>query len=124
MNIELTEFTFEYKLNKLSKLNFNPIHISQTKINIYYNNLFYYFEYLYQFILISNMRKENIVQKYKNSSYIPCYNDLQCCTIDPPSFFLLRKSAKIFCKFKRYLLLNKYIYNSIFSQLLKKYYYT
>ena len=52
MNIELTEFTFDFKLNKLLKLNLNPISFQQTKLNIYYYNLYYYFEYFFNLSLL------------------------------------------------------------------------
>jgi len=122
MNIELTEFTFDYKLNKLLKLNLNPISFQQTKLNIYYYNLYYYFEYFFQFVLIARQRRENILNQYKSTSYIPYIGDLYCPFSDSKTHYSFIYIGNTYNKFKNYIYNNVDKYNPILTSLLKYWY--
>ena len=122
MNIELTEFTFDYKLNKLLKLNFNPILFQQTKLNIYYYNLYYYFEYFFQFVLIARQRRENILNQYRSSYYIPSIDDLFSPLSDSNTHYSFIYIGNTYNKFKNYIYNNVDKYNPILTNLLNMLY--
>jgi hypothetical protein len=122
MNIELTEFTFHYKLNKLLKLNINPISFQQTKLNIYYYNLYYYFEYFFQFVLISRQRRENILNQYISSYYIPSIDDLFSPFFDSNTHYSFIHIGNTYNQLKKIIYNNEGIYNPILTKLLKNLY--
>ena len=107
MNIELVEFTIDYKLNKFLKLNINPISFQQTKYNIYYYNLYYFFEFFFQFILITKKRKENILNQYKFNQYNPCIEDLFLPLYDSNTYYPFFNSCSKYNKFKNYIYSNE-----------------
>jgi hypothetical protein len=122
MNIELTEFTFDFKLNKLLKLNLNPISFQQTKLNIYYYNLYYYFEYFFQFVLIARQRRENILNQFISSYYIPSIDDLFSPFYDSNTHYSFIYIGNTYNKFKNFIYNNVDKYNPILTNLLNMLY--
>ena len=117
MNIELTEFTFDYKLNKILQSNINPIIYSDISNNMYYCKLYYYFEYLFEFIELCQLRKQILLNKYYSIDL--CFNDLLSPYLDPNSYYKFFHCAKKFNTIKLFIYNNESIYNPILTKLLK-----
>jgi len=122
MNIELTEFTFDYKLNKILQSNINPIIYSDISNNMYYCKLYYYFEYLFEFFDICQLRKQILLYKYQNHSLDLYLNDMLSPFLDPHSYNKFIICAKKYNTIKLFIYNNESIYNPILSKLLKKLY--
>ena len=121
-NIELTEFTFDFKLNQILKSNINPIIYSDISNNIYYCKLYYYFEYLFEFIDICQLRKEILLHKYQNHSFDLYFNDMFSPFLDPHSYNRFIHCAIKFNTTKFFIYNNVDIYNPILTNILKKLY--
>lgn len=122
INIELTEFTFDFKLNKILKSNINPIIYSDISNNVFIYNLYLYFEYLYEFIEICQLRKQILLDIYQNHSFDLYFNDMLSPFLDPPSYNNFILCAKKYNQIKYFIYNNVEIYNPILTQLLKKLY--
>ncbi len=122
MNIELIEFTFDFKLNKILKSNINPIVYSNISNNIYYCKLYYYFKYLFEFVEICQFRKQILLHKYQNHSLDLCVYDLLSPYLDPNSYYEFFICAKKFNEIKYFIYKNKSIYDPILTNILKKMY--
>ena len=122
ISIELTEFTFDFKLNKILKSNINPIIYTDISSNFFYNKLYYYFEYLYEFFDICQLRKQILLHKYQNHSLDLYFNDMLCPYLDPNSYYKFINCAKKFNNIKYFIYNNVDIYNPILTNILKKMY--
>lgn len=122
ISIELTEFTFDFKLNQILKSNINPIIYTDISSNFFYNKLYYYFEYLYEFFDICQLRKQILLHKYQNHSLDLYFNDMLCPLLDPKSYYKFIHCAKKFNNIKYFIYNNVDIYNPILTNILKKLY--
>ena len=122
MDIELVEFTFDFKLKQILKSNLNPINYLDISNNIYYCNLFYYFEYLFEFHEICILRRKIILNTYHKSYNIIYLNDLFSPLYDRHSYYKFIHCAKKFNKIKNVIYNNLNIYNSMLTYILKNLY--
>ncbi len=118
MIIELVSFTFEKKLDMILKYKINPV-IYSNQNNTLYQDLYFYFEYLFEFTNIANIRQRKIIEHCNNNNLLPFMSDLFLPTIDYISYNSLIKSAYHYNKYRRRIFSNKHLYNTILSELLK-----
>jgi len=123
MEIELTTFNFDVKLNILFKSKLNPIKYSERHNDFYYYNLYYYFYWLYIFINITKTRTENIINIFQEINNIPVKEDLFFSIWDNGTYYSFINAASNFNIYKSFIYDNKIIYSKLFTVLLYERYY-
>lgn len=114
----MVSFSFEKKLDMILKYKINPV-IYSNQNNTLYQDLYFYFEYLFEFTNIANIRQRKIIEHSNNNNYIPTMSDLFLPIIDNISYNSFIQCAHYYNKYRRRLYSNKYLYNDILTELLK-----
>ena len=117
MNIEMVSFSFEKKLDMILKYKINPV-IYSNQNNTLYQDLYFYFEYLFEFTKIANIRQRKIIE-HCNNNYIPTIYDLFLPIIDNISYNSFIQCAHQYNNYRMRIYSNKYLYNDILTELLK-----
>ena len=118
MNIEMVSFTFEKKLDMILKYKINPV-IYSNQNNSLYQNLYFYFESLFEFIKAANIRQQRIIEHSNNNNYIPIMSDLFLPIIDNISYNSFIQCAHHYNNYRIRIYSKKYLYNDILTELLK-----